>query len=33
MRIVFSAEADLVITDAQGIDCMEDIEILAGGEI
>ena len=33
MRIGFSAESALVITDAQGIDCMEDLEILTGGEI
>ena len=28
-----SAEASLVITDAQGIDCMKEIEILTDGEI
>ena len=33
MRIVFSAEAALVITDTQGIDCMEELEILTDGEI
>ena len=33
VRIRFSAEAALVITDAQGIDCMEEIEILTDGEI
>ena len=31
--IVFSAEASLVITDAQGIDCMEELDILNDGEI
>ena len=33
VRIVFSAEAALVITDTQGIDCMEELEILNDGEI
>ena len=33
MRIGFSARASLVITDAQGIGCMEEIEILTDGEI
>ena len=32
-RIGFSAEAALVITDAQGIYCMEELEILTDGEI
>ena len=32
-RIGFSAEASLVITYAQGIDIMEEIEILTDGEI
>ena len=32
-RIGFSAEAALVITDAQGIDNMEELEILTDGEI
>ena len=32
-RIGFSAEAALVITDAQGIDCMEDLEIITDEEI
>ena len=33
VRIVFSAEAALVITDAQCIDCLEELDILADGEI
>ena len=33
MRIGFSAEAALVITDSQGIYCIEEINILADGEI
>ena len=33
VRIGFYAEAALVITDAQGIDCMEEIEMLTDGEI
>ena len=33
MRIVYSVEADLVITDANGIDCMEELEILTDGKI
>ena len=33
MRIGFSAEAVLVITDAQGIDCMEELNIITDGEI
>ena len=33
VRIVFPAEAALVITDAQDIDCMEQFEILTAGEI
>ena len=33
VRIVFSAEASLVITDAQGIDIIEEIEILTDGDI
>ena len=32
-QIGFSADADLVITDAQGIDCTEELEILTDGEI
>ena len=32
-RIRFSVEANLVITDAQGIDCMEELEIITDGEI
>ena len=28
-----SSEATLVITDAQGIDCMEELEIITDGEI
>ena len=31
--IGLSAESALVITDAQGIDCMEDIKILTDGDI
>ena len=33
MRIGFSAETSLVITDAQGIDFMEELDILTDGEI
>ena len=33
MRIGFSDEAALVITEAQGIDCMEELKILTDGEI
>ena len=33
MRIEFSAESSLMITDAQVIDCMEDLKILTDGEI
>ena len=33
VRIGFSAETALVITDAQGIDCMEELEIITVGEI
>ena len=33
VRIGFSTESALVITDAQGIDCMEELEILTDGEI
>ena len=33
VRIGFSSEAVPVITDAQGIDCMEELEILTDGEI
>ena len=33
VRIGFSTEADLVITDAQVIDCMEELKILTDGEI
>ena len=33
MRIGFSAKASLVITDAQGIDCMKELMILTDGEI
>ena len=33
MQIGFSAEAATVITDAQGIDCMEELDILNDGEI
>ena len=33
VRIGFSDEAALVITDAQGIDCMEELKILTDGEI
>ena len=32
-RIGFSAEAALVITDTQGIDNMEELNILTDGEI
>ena len=32
VRIGFYAEADLLITDAQVIDCMEELEILTDGE-
>ena len=32
-RIGFSAEDALVITDAQGIDCMEKPKIITDGEI
>ena len=32
-RIGFSAEAAFVITDAQGIDCMEELKIITDGEI
>ena len=32
-RIGFSAEAAPVITDAQGIDCMEELDIIPVGEI
>ena len=31
VRIGFSTEADLVITDAQVIDCMEELKILTDG--
>ena len=31
--IGFSAESDLVITDSQGIDCMEKLEVITDGEI
>ena len=33
VRIGLSSEAALVITDAQGIDCMEEIEIFTDGDI
>ena len=33
VRILFSAEAGLMITDSQGIDCMEELEIINDGEI
>ena len=33
VRIGFSAESALVITDSQGIDCMEKLEILTDGDI
>ena len=33
VRIEFSAESSLMITDAQVIDCMEDLKILTDGEI
>ena len=33
MRIGFSAESALVITDTKGIDCMEELDILTDGEI
>ena len=33
VQIGFSAEAALVITDAQGISFMEDLDILTNGEI
>ena len=33
VRIEFSSEFALMITNAQGIDCMEELEILTGGEI
>ena len=33
VRILFYAEDFLVITDAQGIDCMEEFEILTDREI
>ena len=33
VRIGFSAEATLVVTDAQGIDCTEGIEIITDGDI
>ena len=33
LLIEFSAEASLVITDAQGIDCMEELDILTEGYI
>ena len=33
MQIRFSAEAAVVITDAQVIDCMEELEILTYGDI
>ena len=33
VRIGFPAEDALVITDAQGIYCMEELDILADGEI
>ena len=33
VQIEFSAEAALVITDSQGIDCTEELNILADGEI
>ena len=33
VRIGFYAEAALVITYAQGIDCTEELEILTDGEI
>ena len=32
-RIGFSAEYALVITDAKGVDCMEEIDVLTYGEI
>ena len=31
VRIGFSIEASLVVTDAQGIDCMEYLDILTDG--
>ena len=33
VRILFSSEAALLITDAQGIYCMEELKILTDGEI
>ena len=33
MQIGFSAEAELLITDAQGIDCNEELNILSDEEI
>ena len=33
VRIGFSAKAALVINDAQGIDCMEELKVLTDGEI
>ena len=33
VRIGFSTEAWLVITDAQGIDCMKELEMLTDGDI
>ena len=33
VRIRFSAESDLVITDTQGIDCKEELKNITDGEI
>ena len=33
LRIVFSAEAALLVTGEQGIDCMEGLDILTDGDI
>ena len=33
VRIGFSAETELVITDTQGIDCMEKLDIITDVEI
>ena len=33
VKIGFSAEAALRITDTQGIDCMEEIRVITDGEI
>ena len=33
VRIGFSTESALVITDSQGIDCMEEFKIITDGDI